>query len=73
MGNANPFDAQHVKIDLRPIRKRFELNQNEGRILYAMHEAGPRMFYEFDENQNPYFFMGAGEVKILVLQKNTKK
>ncbi len=73
VGNANPFDAQHVKIDLRPIRKRFDLNQNEGRILYAMHESGPRMFYEFDENQNPYFFMGAGEVKILVLQKNKSK
>jgi len=41
----------------------------EAKLLYAMHELEPRMFFEFDENGNPYFFMGAGEVKILVIQK----
>ena len=69
VGNANPFDAQHAKLDLAPIRKKFNMNQNEARMLYAMHEAGPRMFYEFDENKNPYFFLGAGEVKVLAFKK----
>ncbi|PKK86975.1 MAG: alpha-amylase [Tenericutes bacterium HGW-Tenericutes-8] len=69
VGNANPFDAQHAKLDMAPIRKKFNLHQNEARMLYAMHEAGPRMFYEFDENKNPYFFLGAGEVKVLSFKK----
>lgn len=69
VGNANPFDAQHAKLDLSPIRKRFNIKQNEAHLLYAMHESGPRMFYEFDENKNPYFFLGAGEVKILSFKK----
>ncbi|MDY3196266.1 MAG: alpha-amylase family glycosyl hydrolase [Paracholeplasma sp.] len=69
VGNANPYEAQHTKVDLRPIRQKFNLVAKEAKLLYAMHELEPRMFFEFDENGNPYFFMGAGEVKILVIQK----
>lgn len=69
IGNANPYEAQHTKVDLRPIREKFNMVAREGKLLYAMHEREPRMFFEFDENGNPYFFMGAGEVKILVIKK----
>lgn len=69
VGNANPYEAQHTKIDLSAIRANFNIIAREAQMLYAMHELEPRLFFEFDEHGNPYFFMGPGEIKILTISK----
>ncbi len=71
VGNPYYSFAQHGKLDLTDFRCDHEL-ENEGFLLYGMHEKGPRPVTEFDSYGNPYFLFGSGEVKIFIIKKKTK-
>lgn len=68
LGNPYYNFSQHVKLNLSKIKQQYPL-ENQGYMLYAMHEQGKRVITEFDLSGNPYFLLGAGEVKIFTIKK----
>lgn len=67
----NPFYdfTQTVKIDLNELTNKYNLTE-EAILHYGTYESESRIITEFDENNNPYFLMGPGEIKIFTITRD---
>ncbi len=68
---SNPFYdfTQTIKIDLKILKEKYNLT-NEAYLLYATYEDSTRTIKEYDENDNPYFLMGPGELKVFTIKRD---
>ncbi len=69
----NPFYdfTQTVKVDLSELRIKYNLSY-DAFLHYGTYEKTTRIIEDYDENNNPYFLMGPGEVKIFSIKRAIK-